>query len=43
MTNVYEEIGAQCCYTKNEDQTHIEIRTDFIRAVIVDTSKFFMV
>ena len=29
-------------YLQSEDITHVEIRTDFIRTVIVDTRKFFV-
>ena len=37
MINIHGEIGIQWINVKSEDQTHIEIRTDFIRRMIVNT------
>ena len=42
MSNIHWETGVQCTTRKSEDQTYIEIRTDFIRTAIVDTHRFFM-
>ena len=42
MSNIHEEIGVQCINTKNGDQIQIEIRTDFVRAVVIDTRRIFM-
>ena len=43
MTNIHEEIVVQCIDTKSEGQTLIKmIKTDFIRAVVVYTLRFFM-
>ena len=38
-----QKIGVQCIKSKRLDQIHTEIRTYFIRAVIVDICRFFMV
>ena len=37
MTSIHEKIGVQSLNTKSENQTHIEIKTDFIRVMIADT------
>ena len=42
MTNIHGKIGIHTLKQKSKDQTHIEIRRDFIIAMILDTYSYFM-